>query len=88
MTPKAICLFSPTFAGETKLIEEIKELGDIPLFISHGTEDQVLPYRQTQKLVELCEKNFKNFKFHSFNDGHTIPLSAIQNANEFLTGVL
>ncbi len=86
--PKAICLFSPTFIGEAKLIEEIKELGDVPLFISHGTEDQVLPFRQTAKLVELCEKHFKNFCFHQFDDGHTIPLSAIQHAQDFLSDYL
>ena len=84
VVPKAICLFSPTFVGEKKLIEEIKELGDVPLFICHGTQDQVLPYRQTQKLVELCEKHFKHFSFFSFDDGHTIPMSAIQSANDFL----
>lgn len=58
------------------------------VFQSHGTEDNILPYRQGQLLSEMFRKSGCRHRFVEFSGGHTIPGEAILGMKRLLEEVL
>ena len=56
----------------------------IPLFVSHGKYDDVLPFKFGEGLFSFLNQHL-NGQFIPFNDGHTIPLEVIGSLNAWLT---
>ena len=61
-----------------------EELPRVPVFQSHGTNDQVLPYTAAGELLNFLEKNQFQVQFESFMGGHEIPPIVLQKLREFL----
>ncbi len=55
-----------------------------PVFQSHGTGDQVLPYEGAEKLKDLFEESGWEIEFHPFRGGHEIPLTVIRELRNYL----
>jgi phospholipase/carboxylesterase len=67
---KEIIAFSPGFI----ISSARKPLGAPRIFISHGTEDRVLPITQTsRRLTPLLRKAGYEVDYREFSGGHTIP---------------
>ncbi len=63
-----ILSFSPGFMAPAHL------RGQPPLFISHGTNDTVLPIQGcSRKIVRQIQQANYDLTYHEFNGGHTIP---------------
>jgi phospholipase/carboxylesterase len=60
----------------------------LPVFQSHGTQDDILPHIGAERLRDLLAQSGLAVEWHSFRGGHEIPESVIRNLGGFLTKVL
>lgn len=60
----------------------------LPVFLSHGTQDQVLPYVMAERLRDELIKSGLNVEWHRFHGGHEIPEPVLARLNGFLRKVL
>ena len=47
-------------------------LSELSFYISHGTQDMVLPFEQAKKSLEFLKENNIKFDFESFPVGHGV----------------
>ena len=75
---KHVIAFSPGF-----IAAEYGQ-GMPPIFVSHGTDDEILPVERTsQHLVPALRKNGYRVRFRQFDGPHTIPPEVAQEAVEW-----
>ena len=60
----------------------------LPVFQSHGTQDDILPNIGAERLRDALTKSGLAVEWHSFRGGHEIPEGALQRLGSFLTKVL
>jgi phospholipase/carboxylesterase len=78
---KDVLAFSPGFI----ISSDRKPLGAPHIFISHGTEDRVLPIIQTSRqLVPLLREAGYEVDYREFGGGHTIPSAMARAATRKL----
>jgi phospholipase/carboxylesterase len=75
----AVLAFSPGFAAPPS------RHGAPRVFISHGTEDRVLPIARTSRLIApLLEASGLAVEYREFHGGHAIPAEIARTASEWL----
>ena len=57
----------------------------LPVFQSHGTQDEILPYVGAEKLRDTLIHAGLSVEWHSFRGGHEIPRSVLQRLGLFIT---
>jgi phospholipase/carboxylesterase len=57
----------------------------LPVFQSHGTQDEILPYVGAEKLRDTLIHAGLPVEWHSFRGGHEIPRSVLQRLGPFIT---
>ena len=76
-----VIAFSPGFMVPTR------QQGSPHIFISHGTQDTVLPIdRCSRKLVPQLQRAGYDVLYHEFNGSHTVPSPITQEAISWFTG--
>jgi len=60
----------------------------LPVFQSHGMQDEILPYVGGERLREALSKSGLPVEWHSFRGGHEIPEPVLRALNTFLRTVL
>lgn len=72
-----------------KLIQETSDVGkQIPRFVSHGTQDDVLSFDRSFQQVQQLKQAGYNLNFHSYNKAHSIdPRKEIRDITDFLKQV-
>lgn len=60
----------------------------LPVFQSHGTEDEILAHIGAERLRDLLAQSGLVVEWHSFRGGHEIPESVLRRLGLFLTKVL
>jgi phospholipase/carboxylesterase len=60
----------------------------LPVFISHGTNDPVLPYALAERLRDLWREAGNDPEWVSFRGGHEIPWSVTEKLGAFLTSTI
>jgi len=60
----------------------------LPVFQSHGMQDEILPYVGAERLRDVLSKSGLAVEWHSFRGGHEIPESVLRRLGVFLTKVL
>lgn len=60
----------------------------LPVFQSHGTQDDILPYVGGERLRDALNKSGLAVEWHSFRGGHEIPESVLKALSVFLRTVL
>jgi phospholipase/carboxylesterase len=60
----------------------------LPVFQSHGTQDEILPYVGAERLRDALSKSGLAVEWHHFRGGHEIPEPVLQQLGVFLTKVL
>jgi len=60
----------------------------LPVFQSHGVQDQLLPYMMAERLREELKQAGLSVEWHSFRGGHEIPEPVLHQLSLFLTRVL
>lgn len=61
---------------------------DLPVFMSHGRMDPVLPYSGAERLRDLLTKSGLQVGFTGFDGVHEIPLPALEGASQLLLKTL
>jgi len=69
----------------TPLLQKRKGL---PVFQSHGMQDELLPYVGAEKLRDTLTHAGLSVEWHSFRGGHEIPRAVLQRLGPFITKVV
>ena len=57
----------------------------LPVFQSHGMQDEILPYVGAEKLRDMLTHGGLAVEWHSFRGGHEIPRAVLQRLGLFIT---
>ncbi len=79
-----LVLLSPTLLARTVWEEAAPKRAGLPLFMSHGSADPVLPYVMSDRLRELLMGAGLKLTWTAFTGGHEIPLPVIRRLGWFL----
>jgi phospholipase/carboxylesterase len=60
----------------------------MPVFQSHGMQDEILPYVGAERLRDTLSQSGLAVEWHRFRGGHEIPEPVLQRLGVFLTKVL
>ena len=60
----------------------------LPVFQSHGMQDEILPYVGAERLREVLLHAGLSVEWHSFRGGHEIPRAVLQRLGLFITKVV
>lgn len=60
----------------------------LPVFQSHGTQDDILPYIGAERLRDALAQSGLAVEWHSFRGGHEIPEAVLRRLSSFITNVL
>lgn len=60
----------------------------LPVFQSHGVQDEILPYAGAERLRDTLSKSGLAVDWHSFRGGHEIPEPVLRQLGSFLTKAL
>ena len=59
----------------------------LPVFQSHGTQDEILPHIGAERLRDTLSRSALLVEWHSFRGGHEIPEPVLQRLGLFLTKI-
>ena len=63
----------------------LKTRKGLPVFQSHGVQDELLPYAGAERLRDMLTHGGLSVEWHSFRGGHEIPRSVLQRLGPFIT---
>jgi predicted esterase len=77
----AVVAFSPGFMAP------LVRTGRVPVFVSHGTDDRVLPIdRCSRRVVPRLRADGHPVTYEEFAGGHVVPAEVVDHAMDWLTG--
>jgi len=82
-----LALLSPTLLARDRWVGAIPGRSGLPVLLSHGRADPVLPFAQAQRLRALLEDRGVDVTWVPFDGQHEIPPPVVQAAGRFLRGV-
>jgi phospholipase/carboxylesterase len=84
---EALVLLSPTFVDEQRWIEGMSRRKGLPVFISHGRRDDVLPFDASERLQKAMRQAGLKVMWVPFDGIHETPASVVTELNKFLAAV-
>jgi phospholipase/carboxylesterase len=84
---EALILLSPTFVDEQRWIEGMARRKGLPVFISHGRRDDVLPFAASERLSQAMRQAGLRVTWVPFEGVHETPASVVTELNKFLASV-
>jgi phospholipase/carboxylesterase len=84
---QALILLSPTFVDEQRWIEGMARRKGLPVFISHGRRDDVLPFSASEQLAAAMRDAGLNVTWVPFDGIHETPAYVVTELNKFLAAV-
>jgi phospholipase/carboxylesterase len=84
---EALILLSPTFVDEQQWIAGMSRRKGLPVFISHGRRDDVLPFASSERLEQAMREAGLRVTWVPFDGVHETPASVVTALNKFLAGV-
>jgi len=82
---KGMALLSSHLVGKGLLEQAYSKLPQIPIFQSHGNQDQILKVAQGHCVRDFLAENGFKVDYQEFNGGHEIPLAVIEKLKAFLS---
>jgi phospholipase/carboxylesterase len=79
---------SGTLLAAQEWIPLLQKRKGLPVFHSHGMQDELLPYVGAERLRDILSQSGLAVEWHRFRGGHEIPESILQLLGVFLTKVL
>jgi predicted esterase len=80
-------LFGRVVAFSPGFMRVLVRTGKPELFVSHGTDDPILPVRDTsRRLVPQLERSGYAVRYREFTGGHTVPASIALEAATWVSG--
>ena len=86
--PGALCVWSGTMLCEKQWRELASKRGPMRVLQSHGTIDQILPFKAATRLHDLFKEAGFDVDFIEFQGVHTIPTESVTNLAELLVSLL
>ena len=83
-----LVVLSGTVIAESEWTPLFTTLRDLPVFMSHGTADPTLPFKQAERLRDLLVGGGAAVRWSSFRGGHGIPEETLVGLAAFLRDVL
>jgi phospholipase/carboxylesterase len=83
-----LVLLSPTLLAQKIWVEQMPKRAGLPVFMSHGTGDPVLPYAMSDRLQQLLMGAGLQMTWTAFTGAHEIPLPVIKRLGWFLDGAV
>jgi len=84
---EALILLSPTFVDEQHWMEGMPRRKGLPVFISHGRRDDVLPFAASERLAQAMRDAGLKVTWVPFDGIHETPASVVTELNKFLAAV-
>jgi phospholipase/carboxylesterase len=84
---EALILLSPTFVDEKRWVEGMSRRKGMPVFISHGRRDDVLPFAASERLADAMRQAGLKVTWVPFDGIHETPASVVTELNKFLATV-
>lgn len=79
-----VVLLSGTHVAASEWAPNFVARNTLPIFMSHGEQDEILPYGISEALKETLTTNGFNVDWHPFRGGHGIPPQVVSALNTFL----
>lgn len=79
-----VALLSGTFVAEQEWLPRMAKQRAVPLFMSHGVYDQVLPFRLSEALRDTLRGHGYKVTWREFAGGHEIPPKVLDDLADFL----
>jgi phospholipase/carboxylesterase len=83
-----LVLWSTTLLSETSWTPLLPRLSDVPVLMSHGTLDPLLPFSASERLRALLSSAGARVTWVPFRGQHEIPMDAIEGANAVIAEAL
>jgi phospholipase/carboxylesterase len=84
---EALILLSPTFVDEQRWIEGMPRRKGLPVFISHGRRDDVLPFAASERMAQAMRQAGMKVTWVPFEGVHETPAYVVTELNKFLAAV-
>jgi phospholipase/carboxylesterase len=84
---EALILLSPTFVDEQRWMEGMPRRKGLPVFISHGRRDDVLPFAASERLAQAMRQAGLKVTWVPFDGIHETPAFVVTELNKFLAAV-
>ena len=82
--PAGLVLMSGTLLAESVWGPRFARLAGVPVLMSHGRSDQLLPFKAAETLRDKLTAAGANVEWHAFGGGHEIPPQVIDAVGAFL----
>ncbi|MDH5526349.1 MAG: hypothetical protein OEY97_03465 [Nitrospirota bacterium] len=82
--PRALVLMSPTLLCHERWRQAAEARGNLPVFISHGRADPVLPFPQSERLKDMLGGAGSTVEWVPFSGAHEIPPAVLGPLTGFL----
>lgn len=82
--PAAVVAYSPTLVDRATWERRAAFRRALPVLISHGRQDAILPFAATEGLVDLLSAQGLDVEFRPFDGPHTISADALERTVELL----
>jgi phospholipase/carboxylesterase len=76
---------SGTLLATQEWIPLLQKRKGLPVFQSHGMQDELLPYVGAERLRDTLIHAGLSVEWHGFRGGHEIPRSVLQRLGPFIT---
>jgi phospholipase/carboxylesterase len=76
---------SGTLITKQEWVLLLQKRKSVPVFQSHGTQDEILPYVGGESLRDTLIHAGLSVEWHSFHGGHEIPRTVLQRLGPFIT---
>jgi len=86
--PGAVFALSGSVIGESEWRPLLGRLRGVPVLVSHGRRDSVLPFRGGDRLREVLDGAEADVRFVAFDGDHTIPSPVLAALADFLAASL
>ena len=80
----ALALLSPTLIARSRWQPAMAARSDLPIFISHGERDPLLPFGASEKLRDMWREAGAQVKWVQFNGAHEIPQTVLESLGAFI----
>jgi phospholipase/carboxylesterase len=84
----ALILLSGTLLAKQDWRPSAGKREGLPVFLSHGREDPILPYLMAERLRDELTAARLDVEWHGFDGGHEIPEPILAQLSGFITRVL
>jgi phospholipase/carboxylesterase len=86
--PAGLVLLSTTMLAEAEWRPLMAARAGLPVFMSHGRQDPLLPFAAAERLRDLLLDAGCPVEWHPFNGQHEIPAPVLARASTFLSRIL